>query len=199
MRGCNVGPLVRPSLHGGFASSIPMRFPPMLPAMRATAWRSSPTGLPKEPRNRPPGRPEAPDLVRSGTDLHGSGRMTITRVKLERFTAFESLDFRPSPGVKRPRRRQRHRQDPPHEGRLCRLRREQDGGQLRGKARPGLHAVRGRHRAPGQAAPGKFGVSRRGLPRDEGSSGLRSRQRLRPPSGALCAGRRSPSKASTSR
>ena len=25
--------------------------------------------------------------------------MTITRLKLERFTAFEELDFRPSPGI----------------------------------------------------------------------------------------------------
>ena len=25
--------------------------------------------------------------------------MTITRIELERFTAFEALDFRPSPGV----------------------------------------------------------------------------------------------------
>ena len=53
----------------------------------------------KNPGNRPPRRPEAPALVRSGSDAHGSRRMTITRVKLERFTAFESLDFKPSPGI----------------------------------------------------------------------------------------------------
>ena len=52
-----------------------------------------------DPGGHPPGRSEAPALVRSGVDALRGRNMTITRLKLERFTAFDALDLKPSPGI----------------------------------------------------------------------------------------------------
>ncbi len=64
------------------------------PGLRHDRLRSG-----KDPGGRPPVGPEAPALVRPGADPHGSDYMTITRLELDRFTAFEALGFKPSPGI----------------------------------------------------------------------------------------------------
>ena len=70
-----------------------------LQGLAGSGLRHDHHGRGEDPGGRPPGGPEAPALVRPSADPHGSDYMTITRLKLERFTAFEALDIKPLPGI----------------------------------------------------------------------------------------------------
>jgi AAA15 family ATPase/GTPase len=54
---------------------------------------------PQGRRERPPGRPEAPHVVRPGTLQNRREHMTLKRIRLEQFTAFEKLDLHLSSGI----------------------------------------------------------------------------------------------------
>ena len=105
-----------------------------------------------------------PALVRPGADADGRERMTITRLKLERFTAFKNLEFKPSRGINV--LVGANGTGKTHLMKVCLrgLRREQDRQQLRRKAHSCLHAVGTFHRATRQAARKKLDMRRQGLP-----------------------------------